>query len=145
LPWLRRLFFLLRTRTAAYTACGALLLVSLIHAVETAKFLTGWENYIAAVRRIATGSASDRALGNDRFVSAARLPERLDRLAWLSTTPCTWVRVAPCLAPARLVIDPRANYLWLPCAVAHANLSAGGGIPAESRELIAAFSCLRRP
>jgi hypothetical protein len=121
------------------------LLVSLVHAVETAKFVAGWRDYTAAVRRLASGTASDPGLGDARFVSAARLPADLDRLAWFSTTPFLSVLIAPSFAPTRLVVDPRANYFWLPCATARANLAAGGGIPTASRDLIATFSCLHRP
>jgi hypothetical protein len=53
--------------------------------------------------------------------------------------------VVPRFAPRRLVVDPRANYFWLACATARANVSAGGGIPRESRLLIARFSCHDRP
>jgi hypothetical protein len=144
-PLLPRFLAALRTQRAARAACGALALVSLVHAVETAKFVAGWERYVAAVRRLASSAASDPALGDARFVSAARLPAALDRLAWFSTTPFLSVLIAPSFAPTRLVVDPRANYFWLPCAVARGNLATGGGIPAAGRVLIATFSCLHRP
>jgi hypothetical protein len=67
-----RLPAVLPARAARRFACGALLLVTLVHAVETVKFVSGWGAYTAALRRLATGSASDPALGDARFVSAAR-------------------------------------------------------------------------
>lgn len=132
-------------RAAGPAACGALLLVSLVHAVETAKFVAGWERYRTALRTLTAGPASDPRLGDPRFVSAERLAAGLDRLAWSSTTPFLSVLLAPGYTPARLVIDPRANYFWLPCPTARAHVAARGGIPVTSRQLIETFSCQRRP
>jgi hypothetical protein len=55
----------------------------LVHAVETAKFVAAWMNYQAAVRGLATGAASDPALGDPRFVSSQGVSAGLNRLACL--------------------------------------------------------------
>ena len=127
---------------ATRLAAGAVGLVMLVHAVETAKFVTGWERYTAAVRALATGSLSDPALGDARFVSSRRIGDDLNRLSWLSTTPFLSVLLAPRLAPTRLVVDPRSNFFWLSCATATANAEADRAIPVESRRLVQRYVCL---
>ena len=97
---------------------GALMLLLLVHAVETAKFASAWDSYKTAVRSLAIGTASDPALGNARFVSSDRIGASLNRLSWFSTTHFLSVLVAPNLVPARLVIEPSANYFWLACKTA---------------------------
>jgi hypothetical protein len=89
-------------------------------------------------------SASNPILGDARFVSATRLDSAVDRLSWPSTTPYLSVLVAPAFAPARLVVDPRANYFWISCETAAANEAADRAIPADSRLLIRTHACLRR-
>ena len=54
-------------------ATGALLLIMLIHAVETTKFVLAWSDYKAAVRALATDTTSDPQLGNPFFVSSSRI------------------------------------------------------------------------
>ncbi|MBL8805653.1 MAG: hypothetical protein JNN22_02310 [Rhodospirillales bacterium] len=134
--WLGR-----RDRAALTTAFGLLLLV---HAVETAKFVTGWIGYTAAVRVLATGEAADPQLGDARFVSAARIDPAANRLAWNSTTPYLSVLLAPGFAPARLVVDPAAGYFWLSCETATRNAQAENPLPAPARDLIRTLSCLNR-
>jgi hypothetical protein len=130
---------------AARTLAGAVALLMLVHAVETAKFATAWTHYKAAVRALAMGSASDRApLGDSRFVSADRIPPALNRLAWASTTPYLSVLLAPHFVPARLVVDRDAGYYWLSCATARASEEADRAVPAQSRRLVRAYSCLHR-
>jgi hypothetical protein len=144
--WSARLGAMTRRVTAmpAEFAIGALVLLSLINAVETAKFLAAWTQYMSAVRTLATGTISDPALGDASFVSSARIPGDLDRLAWNSTTPYLSVMLAPGLLPARLVVDPRANYFWLSCETASASASerASRAVPAASRRLVRVHACL---
>ena len=127
----------------ARAIAAAFLLVMLVYAVETTKFISAWTNYKAAVRELATGSASDPALGDARFVSSARIGADLNRLSWFSTTPYLSVLVAK-FAPARLVVDPKGNYFWLSCATATANFNADRAVPVESRALVRTYSCLHR-
>jgi hypothetical protein len=47
-------------------------------------------------------------------------------------------------APARLVVDPAANYFWLSCETATANLQADRAVPAASRRLVGIHACLHR-
>jgi hypothetical protein len=123
---------------------GAIIIVVLVHAVETARFLRVWVDYKAAVRALAMGTASDPALGNARFVSSGRIRSDLNRLSWFSTTQFLSVLVAPGLAPARLVVDPAANYFWLSCQTARANETAERAMPQESRRLVRIHACLHR-
>jgi hypothetical protein len=145
LPFAARLLSRLASAEAARAAFGALLLVTLVHLVETAKFVTVWQNYKSAVRSLAMGTESDPALGDPRFVSSARIPADLNRVSWFSTTPFLSVLLAPGFAPARLVMDPRINnYFWLTCAIATQNETADRAIPVESRRLVRVHACLHR-
>jgi hypothetical protein len=145
IPQLRPALALLANRTAIKAATGALALAALLNAVETAKFVTAWSGYKAAVRALAMGTASDPALGDPRFVSSARIPPALDRLAWFSTTPYLSILLAPGFAPSRLVVDHQGGrYFWLSCATATANEKPDRVIPVESRRLIRIYSCLHR-
>ena len=128
----------------ARAAVGAILTLTLVHAVETAKFVTAWTGYEAAVRALAIGAASDPALGDPRFVSSERIAPDLNRLKWQTTTPYLSVLLAPDFLPARLVVDPTTGYFWLGCRLATANAKADVAIPAASRELIRAYECLHR-
>jgi hypothetical protein len=123
---------------------GALLLVMLVHAVETAKFLTRWIEYQTAVRALATGTASDPDLGSPLFVSSRRIRADLNRLAWNSTTPYLSVLVAPRLAPTRLLVDPTAGYFWLSCETARQSEASSTAIPAAARQLIRLYACQHR-
>jgi hypothetical protein len=125
-------------------AIGGCALIMLIHGVETVKFVEGWTNYKAAVRGLATGTQSDFALGDARFVSSARLGDKLNRLGWSSTTPFLSALVAPDFSPSRLVVDPGAGYFWLSCETATANLESLRAVPVRTRALIRTHACLHR-
>jgi hypothetical protein len=129
---------------AARAAVGAILILALVHAVETAKFVTAWTGYKAAVRALAIGAASDPALGDPRFVSSERIAPDLNRLKWQTTTSYLSVLLAPDFLPTRLVVDPTTGYFWLGCRLATASAQANLAIPAASRELIRAYECLHR-
>jgi hypothetical protein len=130
--------------TAARAVIWALAVIMLVHAVETAKFVSAWVRYEAAVQALATGMASDPALGDPRFVSSERIGADLNRLDWSTTTHFLSVLVAPGLAPRRLVIDPSVGYFWLTCDLATAIEKADNPIPVESRMLIRVHACLHR-
>jgi hypothetical protein len=125
-------------------AIGALSLVLLVHVVETAKFVVAWTHYRNAIHQLATGNASDPALGDTHFVSSARIPANLNRLSWFSTTPYLSILMAPNFSPARLVVDPTANYFWLSCETARDNLKDRLAMPSDARRLIKIYSCLHR-
>jgi len=48
------------------------------------------------------------------------------------------------LAPARLVVDPTANYFWLSCKTASANEAADRVVVAQARGLVRTHACLHR-
>jgi len=143
-PLLPRLMAALARDPMARAAAGAILVVTLVHAVELAKFVRAWTGYEAAVRTLAMGSASDPALGDAQFVSSDRIDAGLNRLSWFSTIQFLSVLVAPGFAPERLVVDPTANYFWLSCATATANEEADRAVPVESRRLVRVHACLHR-
>ena len=72
---------------AALPLAAAFMLVTLVHVVETGKFVAAWRHYRAAVAALAIGDESDPALGDPRFVSSDRIASDLNRLSWFSTTP----------------------------------------------------------
>jgi hypothetical protein len=143
-PFLPRVMAALTNGFTARAAAGALVLVMMVHAVETTKFVTAWMHYKAAVRALAMGAASDPTLGDPRFVSSRRIGADLNRLSWSSTTQYLSVLVAPKFAPARLIVDPMVNFFWLSCQTATANLESDRVVPAESRRLVQRESCLHR-
>jgi hypothetical protein len=122
---------------------AAFIILTLVHIVETGKFVTAWWHYRAAVAALATGQVSDPALGDPRFVSSDRIASDLNRLSWFSTTPYLSVIVAN-FSPNRLVIDTAGNYFWLSCASATANAKAARAVPAGARDLVRIYSCLHR-
>jgi hypothetical protein len=122
---------------------AAFVILTLVHVVETVKFVVAWRNYKAAVTALAMSDQSDPALGDPRFVSSQRITADLNRLSWFSTTPYLSVIVTN-FTPNRLVIDPAGNYFWLSCGAATANAKAISAIPAESRDLVRIYSCLHR-
>jgi hypothetical protein len=144
IPFLPRLMAALTGDVTARAITGAILLVMLVHAVETAKFVTAWTDYEAAVRALATGAASDLVLGDPHFASSDRIGADLNRLSWSSTTHFLSVLVTSQFAPARLVVDQKANYFWLSCGTATANQEADRVVPAESRRLVRVHACLHR-
>jgi hypothetical protein len=141
-PRLQRAITAARSRFAKPLA-AVFVVITLVHLVETAKFVVAWRNYKAAVAALAMSDESDPALGNARFASSERIPAGLNRLSWFSTTPYLSVIVAN-FTPNRLVIDPAGNYFWLSCATATANAKAISATPAESRDLVRIYSCLHR-
>jgi len=143
-PLSQRLIGAIRAGTTVRAVTGAILVVMLVHAVETAKFAGAWTAYRAAVRDLALGTASDPALGNSQFVSAASIGAALNRLSWFSTTPYLSVLLAPGFAPSRLVVDPTASYFWLSCETAVANEKAERAIAPEGRRLVRLYACLHR-
>ena len=144
LPLLPRVMAALASDPMARAVTGAILIVMLVHGVETVKFVRAWTDYEAAVRELAMGEASDPALGDAHFVSSDRIDADLNRLSWFSTTQFLSVLVAPGLAPGRLVVDPTANYFWLSCETATANERADRAVLVESRRLVRIHACLHR-
>ena len=124
--------------------CGLFFLITLIYMVETIKFVVAWNSYKAAVRTLAMGAASDRNFGDLNFVSSDRIDANLNRPSWNSTTPYLSVLLAPGFSPARLVVDPAANYFWLSCEMATANLDADRAVSKKGRKLVSIYSCLHR-
>lgn len=139
-----RIRLALANRRAIDAAIGALLVVTLIHAVETVKFVSAWDRYKSAASALGESGASDPSLGDPRFVSAKRIDPALDPLSWWSTTHFLSVMVAPQMSPAHLVVDPRPNWFWISCKTATRNADASKAVPAESRHLIALHACLHR-
>ena len=128
------------------TPCGLasiFLIVTLIHAIETGKFVAAWGEYRDAVGVLARSSNSDPSLGDPRFVSAERISPALAPLSWFSTIPYLSIVLSD-FAPNRLVIDPAGNYFWLSCRTATRNEDAELAIPVRTRELVRVYSCLHR-
>ena len=141
-PSLIRAMTTLRDR-AALPFAAIFMLLTLVHVVETGKFVAAWSDYRTAVAALAMGDDSDPALGNPHFVSSDRIASNLNRLSWFSTTPYLSVIVAN-FTPNRLVIDPAGNYFWLSCATATANAKAARAVPEQGRDLVRIYSCLHR-
>ena len=122
-----------RRRDGCARAIGAILLVMLVHAVETAKFVTAWTRLQGRGAALAMGTASDPSLGDPRFVSSARIGAGPEPAVLVfddsSFCPCWWRRSS---RPARLVVDPDANYFWLSCETATANEKAERVVPARA-------------
>jgi hypothetical protein len=119
------------------------LVVTLIHAIETAKFVASWIDYRDAIAVQAMSSKSDPALGDPRFVSAERISSALAPLSWFSTIPYLSIILSN-FEPKRLVIDPAGNYFWLSCGTATRNKEAELAVPVQTRELVRVYSCLHR-
>lgn len=129
-----------------WTLCALVsifLVVTLIHAVETGKFVASWIDYRDAIAMLATSSNSDPALGDPRFVSAERISTALAPLSWFSTIPYLSIILSN-FSPNRLVIDPAGNYFWLSCGTATRNKDAELIVPVQTRELVRVYSCLHR-
>jgi hypothetical protein len=142
LPGLERMMTAVQNRGTRPLA-AAFMLLTLVHVIETGKFVAAWTNYRTAVAALASGEQSDPALGNPHFVSSERIPSNLNRLSWFSTTPYLSVIVANFM-PNRLVIDPAGNYFWLSCATATENHRAARAVPEAGRDLVRIYSCLHR-
>lgn len=122
---------------------GTFVVVTLVHAVETMKFVVAWTDYRNAIAALATGDDADPSLGHPQFVSSERAPADFNALSWFSTIPYLSVVLAN-FAPNRLVIDPNGNYFWLSCATATQNRDAQRAVPVQARELVRIYSCLHR-
>ena len=120
-----------------------LVAVTLIHAVETGKFVTAWSGYRDAIAALAMSEESNSELGYPRFVSSRRVPRDLAPLEWFSTIPYLSVILSN-FRPNRLIIDPTGNYFWLSCATATNNRDRELIVPVQTRELIRTYSCLHR-
>jgi hypothetical protein len=142
LPGLAWAMTAVRNRGARLLA-AAFMLLTVVHVIETGKFVAAWADYRTAVAALAESDQSDPVLGNPRFVSSERISASLNRLSWFSTTPYLSVIVANFL-PNRLVIDPVGNYFWLSCATATANEQAVRAVSVEARRLVRIYSCLHR-
>ena len=123
-------FVITAGRQWARPLAAAFMLLTLVHVVETSKFVVAWSHYRSAVATLVAGDASDPALGNPDFVSSERIGSGLNRLSWFSTTPYLSVIVTN-FQPNRLVIDPHGNYFWLSCATATANAEASRAHPGK--------------
>lgn len=143
-PLLPDILSMLTRKTSVRAITGAFLLITMVHVVETAKFVDVWTHYTDAVRRLAMSGLSDPALGDPRFVSSRRIGDDLNRVSWFSTTQFLSVLLAPHLKPMRLVMDPSQNYFWLSCRTATANADAARVVPVETRRLVQRDSCLHR-
>src|SRR5438874_4323006 len=119
------------------------LVVNLIHAIDSGKFVASWVYYRDAIAALAMGSKSDPALGDPRFVSAERTSPTLAPLSWFSTIPYLSIILSN-FSPNRLVIDPAGNYFWLSCGTATRNKDAELAVPVQTRELVRVYSCLHR-
>ncbi|MBR1278363.1 hypothetical protein [Bradyrhizobium sp. AUGA SZCCT0283] len=119
------------------------LVVTLIHAIETRKFVASWSDYRDAIAMLAMNSDSDPALGDPRFVSAERISPTLAPLSWFSTIPYLSIILSN-FSPNRLVIDPAGNYFWLSCRTATRNKDAELVVPVQTRDLVRVYSCLHR-
>jgi hypothetical protein len=117
--------------------------VTLIHVVETGKFVTAWYRYRGAIAALAMSQNSDPALGDPRFVSSKRVPPDYAPLEWFSTIPYLSAILSH-FQPNRLVIDPAGNYFWLSCATATRNSERRLPVPVHTREMIRTYSCLHR-
>ena len=143
-PSLLRLMSAFESGAMARTTAGALLLVMLVHVVETTKFVSLWTHYKDAVRILAMSTASNPELGNSHFVSSTGIGAHLNRLSWSSTTQYLSVLLTPNFAPSRLVLDATANYFWLTCKTATNNEMEYRTLPVESRRLVRVYACLHR-
>jgi hypothetical protein len=119
------------------------LVMILIHAIETRKFVASWIDYRNAIAMLAMSGNSDPALGDPRFVSTARISPALAPLSWFSTIPYLSIILSN-FSPNRLVVDPAGNYFWLSCETATRNKDAELVVPVQTRELVRVYSCLHR-
>ena len=117
--------------------------VTLIHVVETGKFVTAWSRYRSAIASLAMSQGSDPTLGDPRFASSERIPPDMAALEWFSTVPYLSA-ILTNFRPNRLVIDPAGNYFWLSCATATHSMERQLVVPLRARELVRTYSCLHR-
>lgn len=126
-------------------ALAALIVTFALHVTEEARFISAWRTYIADVRALAMGDASDPQLGDAAYVSTQRLPARRDEMWWNSTTLYLSIMLAPGFEPMRLVIDPTGGYFWLNCKAATQSRDQYSPMPRSTRALVATFACKNRP
>jgi hypothetical protein len=117
--------------------------VTLIHMVETGKFVTAWSRYRGEIATLAMSQDSDPVLGDTSFVSSKRGSPDLAPMEWFSTIPYLSAILSN-FRPSRLVIDPAGNYFWLSCATAQQSAERELVVPLRTRELIRTYSCLHR-
>jgi hypothetical protein len=142
-PRLLQIAKFLASVTVIRACTAAIILCTAIHVVQTAKFVTDWTAYKAAVRALALGSASDPALGDPRFVSSQRISPELNQLSWFSTVEYLSIILSD-FKPVRIVVDPAGNYFWLSCDTATENAKATRSVPMPARDLVRIYSCLHR-
>jgi len=128
----------------APAAAAAILLATLVHAVETAKFATAFTRYARAIAALAQAGPLDPSLGDPRFTSSRPADRQVPPLAWHSTTPFLAILATPGFAPPLLVVDPAAAYFWFTCAAATANAAAPRTLPQATRDMVRAYACLHR-
>jgi hypothetical protein len=138
---LRLALIALPRRTCALASI--LFAVTLIHVVETGKFVTAWSRYRGQIATLAMSQDSDPVLGDARFVSSKRGSPELAPMEWFSTIPYLSAILSN-FRPNRLVIDPTGNYFWLSCATAKQSTERELVVPLHTRELIRTYSCLHR-
>lgn len=133
------------TQTQALTTAfaGAFVLITLVHGVETAKFLDGWTRYKHAVQQLAISELSDPSVGDARFVSTERISKKLRPLSWFSTTPYLSIVLAG-FRPSRIVVDPSNAYFWLDCTTATRSADAVLKVPTDARASVRIYSCQHR-
>jgi len=134
---------LVSSRKSVCALASILVAVTLIHVVETGKFVTAWSRYLDAIAGLAMSNESDPDLGDTRFVSSGRAAPDLAPLEWFSTIPYLSVIISN-FQPNRLVIHPTGNYFWLSCTTATRNRDRQLAVPVQARELIRVYSCLHR-
>ena len=142
--FLPRLMKALTGGVTARAIIGAILVVMLVHAVETAKFVRAWTRYKAAVRALAIGAACGsgarrcalRVIGSDRRRSEPAI------LVFDDPFPVGARGAGFCSGAARG--GPQATYFSLSCATATANQEADRVVPVASRRLVRVYACLHR-
>jgi hypothetical protein len=142
-PRLLQIAKILASVTIIRACTGAIILCTAIHVVQTAKFVSNWTAYKAAVRTLALGTVSDPALGDPRFVSSQRISPELNQLSWFSTVEYLSIILSD-FKPVRIVVDPAGNYFWLSCGTATENAKATRSVPMPARDLVRIYSCLHR-
>ncbi len=109
---------------------GAVAVLGVAHAAQTARFLGEWRGYLALVdAHLAAGAAE----------IDPRHPAQV-ALGWNSTTPF----LAVLRTPGRVLVDPSVNYVWFDCATARRAAARDSAMPAASRAAIAGYVCARR-
>lgn len=140
LAWLPDAGQLMRNRAAPAVLTGALALVLLVHVVETGKFVSGWRDYMNALRTLASVEGPGTETAGTRFVSSHRVQASLNGYSWSSTTHYLSIVAQPALNPARLVIDPDEGYHWITCTLAKRHVGRHT-VPERARMLVEKHAC----